>query len=196
MARKRVREEVRREQILKAASDVACREGIGGLTMRAVAAEAAVSHALVLFHFGRKERLVHELLDWVIAQTAVLHISEDIARFPHARDRLYALLQQEMARQARQPEYTRLFLEYWALGARHEPIRTRISAELERYRAAFEEIMEQLVLAEPTTFARASPGALAAVAVSWVHGCAVQAMIDPAHFDTDEYFAAVQGMIG
>lgn len=196
MARKRVPEEVRREQILQAASNVACREGISGVTVRAVAAEAAVSHALVLFHFGRKERLVYELLEWVIAQTAVLRVSEDIARFPHARDRLYALLQQEMARQARQPDHTRLFLEYWALGARHEAIRTRISAELERYRAAFEEIMQQLVLAEPATFAQASPSALAAVAVSWINGCAVQAMIDPAHFDTDDYLTAVQGMIG
>jgi hypothetical protein len=37
---------------------------------------------------------------------------------------------------------------------------------------------------------------LAAVAVSWINGCAVQAMIDPVHFDTDEYLMAVQGMIG
>jgi hypothetical protein len=37
---------------------------------------------------------------------------------------------------------------------------------------------------------------LAAVAVSWIHGCAVQAMVDPEHFDTDEYLAAVRGMVG
>ena len=194
--RQRVPEDVRREQILQAAFDVACREGVAGLTVRAVAGEAGVSHALVLFHFGRKERLILELLEWVIAETAVLHVSEDIARFPHARDRLHALLQQEMVRQAHQPEHTRLFLEYWALGARHEGIRARINAELERYRAAFVAIMEELLLAEPATFARASAGGLAAVAVSWINGCAVQAMIDPVHFDTDEYLAAVQGMIG
>lgn len=196
MTRKRVREELRREQILHAAADVACRDGISGVTVRAVAAEAGVSHALVLFHFGKKQRLIHELLDWVIDRTAVLDVSEDVARFPHARDRLYALLQQEMIRQSRQPDYTRLFLEYWALGGRQEPIRTRIRAELERYRAAFEDIMDELVAAEPATFAQASPRALAAVAVSWINGCAVQAMIDPENFDTDEYLAAVQGMIG
>ena len=86
-------EEVRRGQILQAAFDVAGRDGIAGLTVRAVAAEAGISHALVLFHFGRKERLIHGLLDWVIEATSVLHISEDIARFPHARDRLHALLE-------------------------------------------------------------------------------------------------------
>jgi len=40
MGTKRIPEEVRREQILKAAFEVACREGIGGLTVRGVAAEA------------------------------------------------------------------------------------------------------------------------------------------------------------
>jgi TetR/AcrR family transcriptional regulator, transcriptional repressor of bet genes len=196
MRRKRFPEDLRRKQILEAAFTVACRDGIGGMTVRAVASEARLSHALVLFHFGRKERLIYELLEWVIAETAVLHVSDDIARFPHARDRLHALLQQEMARQARQPEHTRLFLEYWALGTRHEDIRNRINAELERYRAAFEAIIEEMLLAEPATFARASAAGLAAVAVSWINGCAVQAMIDPVHFDTDEYLAAVQGMIG
>jgi AcrR family transcriptional regulator len=196
MRAKRIPEVERREQILRGAFQVACREGIGGLTVRAVAAEAQVSHALVLFHFGRKERLVHELLDWVIAGTAVLHISEDVARFPHARDRLHALLQQEMARLSHQPEHTRLFLEYWALGARHEEIRTRIGAELERYRTAFRAIMEEMLLAEPATFAGATADGLAAVAVSWIHGCAVQAMVDPGRFDTDDYLTAVRGMIG
>jgi TetR/AcrR family transcriptional regulator, transcriptional repressor of bet genes len=195
-SRKRVPEELRREQILRAACDVATRDGIGGLTVRAVAAEAGVSHALVLFHFGRKDRLVSDLLDWVIRGTAVLHVSDDIARFPHARDRLHALLEQEMARLSHQPEHTRLFLEYWALGARDEVIRTRISAELERYRAAFRTIMEELITAEPVTFSGATADGLAAVAVSWIHGCAVQAMVDPLHFDTDEYLVAVQGMIG
>ena len=175
---------------------MACRDGIGRLTVRAVAAEAAVSHGLVLFYFGQKKRLVHALLDWVIAGTSVLEISDDIARFPDARDRLDALLQQEMARLSHQPEQTRLFLEFWALGARHEEIRTRINAELARYRSAFRSIMEELLMAEPGMAMGVTADGLAAVAVSWIQGCAVQAMIDPGHFDTDEHLAAVRGMIG
>lgn len=195
MPGKRASEDVRREQILRGAFEVASREGIGGLTIRAVAAEAGLSHALVLFHFERKERLVHELLDWLIETTSVLHVSEDVARFPRALDRLHALLQQEMARLSREPRHTRLFFEFWALGARHEPIRARIGAEMERYREAFRAIMEELLLAEPATFAGVTSDGLAAVAVSWIHGCAVQAMIDPGHFDSDEYLAAVRGMV-
>jgi AcrR family transcriptional regulator len=196
MRRTREPEEARREQILMAAFAVASRDGISGLTVRAVAAEAGISHALVLFHFGRKERLVRGLLEWVIGGTAVLHISEDIARFPHARDRLHALLQQEMSRLSHQPQHTRLFLEFWAMGTREEEIGTQISAELERYRSAFRAIMEELLRSEPAAFAGVTADGLAAVAVSWIHGCAVQAMIDPHHFDTDEYLTAVRGMIG
>ena len=196
MRAKRVPEAMRREEILNAAFAVACRDGIGRLSVRAVAAEARVSHALVLFHFGRKDRLVHELLEWVITGMGVLHISDDVAQFPHARDRLHALLQQEMARLSHTPEHTRLFLEYWALGARHEAIRTRISAELERYRTAFRAIMEELLASDPRAYGEATPDGLAAVAVSWIHGCAVQAMVDPAHFDTDEFLAAVRALVG
>ena len=196
MPGKRATEDVRREQILRGAFEVASREGIGSLTIRAVAAEAKLSHALVLFHFERKERLVHALLDWLIETTSVLRVSDDVAHFPRALDRLNALLQQEMARLSHQPRHTRLFFEFWALGARREEIRARISAELERYRAAFRDIMQELLLAEPATFAGATADGMAAVAVSWMHGCAVQAMIDPTGFDTDEYLAAVRRIAG
>lgn len=196
MAGKRASGEVRREQILQAAFEVAAREGVANLTVRAVAVEAEISHALVLFHFGRKDELVHELLEWLIATTSVLEFSEDIARFPRAIDRLHALLQQEMERLSHQTRHVRLFFEYWALGARRESIRTRISGELERYRAAFQTITGELILAEPATFSGVTAEGLAAVAVSWIHGCAVQATIDPKHFDTDAYFAAVRGIIG
>ncbi len=192
--RKRIPEEERRQQILSAAFAVACRKGIGRLSVRAVADRAGVSHTLVLFHFGRKANLVHELLDWVLDSTSVLHISEDIARFPHARDRFHALLEQEVTRQSHQPEYTRLFLEYWALGAHHEEIRTRIGAELERYRAAFRTIMEVLIEADPLLFPGATPDGLAALAVSWIQGCAVQALVAPDQFDTDDYLAAMRGV--
>jgi TetR/AcrR family transcriptional repressor of bet genes len=196
MAGKRAPEDERREQILRGAFEVASREGIGGLTIRAVAAEARISHALVLFHFERKERLVHALLDWLIETTSVLHVPAEVAGLPQAEDRLHALLQQEMSRLSREPRHTRLFFEFWALGARKESIRLRISAELERYRAAFKAIMEELLRAEPGAFRGVTADGLAAVAVSWIHGCAVQAMIDPGHFDTDEYLAAVRGMVG
>lgn len=196
MGGRRAPEEVRRGQILEAAFEVATRDGLARLTVRGVAAEAGLSHALVLYHFETRERLLIELLDWLLANTSVLRVSEDIARFPRVLDRLHALLQQEMSRLSHEPQHTRLFFEFWALGARHEDVRLRISAELERYRAAFREIMDELLAAEPATYGGVTADGMAAVAVSWIHGCAVQAMVDPAQFDTDDYLAAVRGIVG
>lgn len=188
-------EEARRRQLLQAAFDVASRKGISGVTVRAVAAEARVSHALVLFHFGRKDRLVNELLDWLIDTTAVLRVSEDVAHFPRALDRLYALLQQEILRLSDQPEHMRLFLEFWALGAQRKAIRTRIRAEVARYRAAFLAIAEEVLRAEPPS-SQVTPAGLAAATIAWIQGCAVQALIDPDDFDGAEYLATFQSMIG
>jgi TetR/AcrR family transcriptional repressor of bet genes len=194
MARKRMPEEVRRRQLLEAAFTVASREGIGGVTIRAVAAQADVSHGLVLFYFGKSTQLVHELLDWLLENAALLRVSSDIARFPRAADRLHALLEQEVARVSQEPAHTRLLLEFWALGAQDEGIRTRMKAELERYRAAFLAIIEEMLQSEPTRRGVTAAG-LSAVAVSWIQGCAVQALIDPEHFDTAEYLAAVRAVI-
>ena len=58
MPGKKASEAERREQILTAAHHVALRQGIDGLTVRAVAARARLSHGLVLFHFKRKDQLV------------------------------------------------------------------------------------------------------------------------------------------
>ncbi len=60
----------------------------------------------------------------------------------------------------------------------------RIAAELERYRAAFHPIMAELHPADPD--------GMAAVAVSWLQGCAVQATIAPDRFDMPGYLAAVR----
>jgi TetR/AcrR family transcriptional repressor of bet genes len=189
-------EATRREQILKAAYEVALRKGIDGLTVRAVAAHAKLSHGLVHFHFKRKPQLVFALLDWVLATTTVLHIPADIAGIPRAHDRLRALLRQEMDRLAHEPRRTRLFFEYWALGTRDAAIRAKISAALDRYRAAFQTMTEEMVRTEPARSAGVTADGLAAVAVSFINGCAVQAMIDPAHFGLEEFLAAVDGMIG
>lgn len=190
-------EELRRQQILQAAFEVAGESGLGALTVRATASRARVSHALVLFYFGTKIRLLHELLDWMIEKnTTVLQISPALAVVPDARDRLHGLLRQEMLRVANEPRHVRLFFEYWALGGRHPQIRTRIGQELERYRVAFRTIMQELLTAEPATLGGTTADAMAAVAVSWIQGCAVQAMIDPDRFEMDEYLAAVRVIVG
>jgi TetR/AcrR family transcriptional repressor of bet genes len=187
---------LRRQQILKAAYEVALRRGIDGLTVRAVAARARLSHGLVHFHFKRKDQLVGAVLDRVLATTLSLRVTEDVAGIGGPLDRLRALLRQEVDRLSRDPRQVRLFLEYWALGTRHGAIRGKISVALGHYRAAFRTLAEEVLRAEVARFHGVTPEGLAGIAVSFINGCGVQAMIDPDHFDVREYLTAMQGMLG
>jgi TetR/AcrR family transcriptional regulator, transcriptional repressor of bet genes len=185
----------RREQILQAAYKVALRRGVEGLTVRAVAAAAGLSHGLVLFHFKRKDQLVSAVLDRVLDSTLSLRADENVDRIDDPAGRLPALLRGEVDRLTRSGREARLFLEYWALGARQPALRSKISAALERYRDAFRRLTEEMVQAEPDRLAGVTPAGLTAVAVSFVNGCAVQALIDPERFDVEAYLAAVQGLL-
>jgi len=187
-------EDVRREQILRAAFEVGAKGGLGGLTVRAVAAEAEVSHALggrILPEWpdalpGIGGRHTPERVDallrnqWTPSPGISGRIAPEYARtldtavaVPHsvtARERLHRLIQREIDRVIREPGPIRLFFEYRALGARHPAVEARIGKDLERYRAAFRVVVEELLVAEPATFPGATPDGMAAVAVSWVRG--------------------------
>lgn len=189
-------EEARRKQILRAAYDVASRKGLAGLTVRHVAAKADLSTGLVLFHFKSKEHLVIALLDYVLETTTVLHLTEDIASIPSPLDRLLALLVREMNRLSAEPRRIRLFFDFWAQGFTHPLIRVRMQAEIDRYREAFRPMAAEVLAAEPDRFSHVTAEGLAAVAVGFIKGCAVQSMIDPKNFDFDEYLSAMQGLVG
>ncbi|HEX2248981.1 MAG TPA: TetR/AcrR family transcriptional regulator [Gemmatimonadales bacterium] len=186
----------RREQILKAAYDVAVRRGIDGLTVRAVAARARLSHGLVLFHFKRKDQLGLALLDRVLETTMSLRVPDHISAIPDPRERLLAVFQQELRRLGEEPRRIRLFLEYWARGARNTVIRAKISAGLEGYRAALQRVTEEVLTTDGGRLHRSSPAGVAAIAVSLIIGYPVQALIDRNNFDAREYFAAVQNILG
>lgn len=196
MPGRKASEETRREQILTAAYEVAARRGLEGLTVRLVAAKARLSTGLVLFHFKSKDQLVVALLDWLLATTTVLHVGSEIQAIGSPLERLLALLRQEMDRLSSEPRRIRLFFEFWVLGGRHVRVGTKMRAELARYREAFRPMTVAVLEAEPERFARVSPDGLAAVAVSFIKGCAVQSMIDPEQFDIREYLMAAEGLLG
>jgi AcrR family transcriptional regulator len=161
-----------------------------------VAARARLSHGLVLFHFKRKDQLVAAVLERVLPATLPLTVAGHSLPTGDPRERLRTVLRQEVDRLSRDTRQVRLFLEYWALGSRQPAIRARIGTELERYRTAFRPLTAEVLAAEPDRFTGVTPEGLAAVAVSFINGCAVQTMIDPDHFDVEKYLAAVHGMVG
>jgi TetR/AcrR family transcriptional repressor of bet genes len=203
MVGRKASEESRREDILRAAYDVAARQGLEALTLRAVAARADVSHGTVLFHFKRKHELVSTLLERVLYATAVLRVPDTIRQITRPSERMHALLRAEMERLSSDPRHFRLFLEYWSIGVRSAKVRQRVRVALEAYRAAFNDIAAEVVNAELAQ----SPGrarqandpvtvdGVAAVAVSLVHGCALQGVIDPKGFEVHQHFNAAAQML-
>jgi TetR/AcrR family transcriptional repressor of bet genes len=183
----------RREQILEAAYEVALRRGIDGLTVRAVAARARLSHSLVLFHFKRKDQLGLALLDRVLAGTLSLGLPDEIRTIRTARERLQALVRQEVQRLSVEPRRLRLLLEFWTRGGHNAVIRQKIGAGLDGYRTAFQDLVSDT--SDGKASSRGSSAGLAAVAVSLIIGYPVQAMIDPERVPAGEYLAAVQGAL-
>lgn len=196
MPGRKASEEARRTQILRAAAAVAARGGLARLTIRRVAAKAKLSTGLVFFHFRTRDDLIDALLDHVLESAMTLRITPAIAAIESPLVRSLALLTDEMSRVSRDPGQVRLFFDFWAYGLTHRRVRTKIQAELNRYRAAFRPMAEEVLDAEPERFARVTADGLAAVVVSCIKGCAVQSTIDPQHFRIDEFLNAVRALVG
>jgi AcrR family transcriptional regulator len=175
----KIAEALRREHIITAAHQIATRGGLRAVTIRSVAEKADMSTGLVVFHFQTKERVLLALLDHVLATTITLRVGADIEAIEDPLERLVALLRQEMARLSTEPKHNRLFFEFWNEGMWNRPVRTRMQRELDRYRAAFRPMAEEVVASDPERFAGTTAESLAAVAVSFIKGCAVQSMVEP-----------------
>lgn len=186
--------DVRRDQVIGAAFELAVEGGLHAITIRDVAARAQLSTGLVLFHFASKEQLLLELLDWVLATTTAVRVGAEISGIVSPLDRLIALLTQEMLRLSAEPGRMRLFFEFWAAGLWDSQIRGRMQPELDRYRAAFYPTAVDVIDAEPERFSNTTPEALAAVAVSFVKGCAVQCLIEPT-LSIGDFLASAENLL-
>lgn len=188
-------EEERRRQILAAAYRVAGKQGLAETTILQVSAAAGVSPGLVIFHFKNRRELLLSLLEDLLATTTVLRPGvEEPSATPEAK--LLSVLREEIQRLTSEPVRIRLTFDYWMAGVRDADTRKRLKAEFARYRDAFRPLAEAVLRAHPERFPGVTPEGLAGLSVSLIKGCAVQSMIDPDHFDVDEYFTAAVGLLG
>lgn len=195
MARQKASETARREQILEAAFRVAARDRLDGLTVRRVAREAGLSSGLVFFYFKTKDALLVALLDWLLQRTIIAETNERVLSLPTARERFLARLRKAVESVARDRLQVELFFDYWVMGTRHPEVREKIRAALERYREVFRPLAEQVLEEDPEALGGGSADGLAAVSVSFIEGCAVQAIMDPDHFDVEEFMSSVHALI-
>lgn len=195
MPGRRAAEAERRAQILAAAAEVATAEGLEGLTVRRVALAAALSHGLVHFHFRSKTDLMSALLDRVLAVTLPTELVEPAPGRAPALERLLAVIRREIGRLAADPDRTRLFFDFWVMGARQRRLRSRIVTALARYRGAFRPLVEDVLRAEPERFAGVTTAKLSAVVLALIKGSALQSMIDPEGFDVTVFLEAATALL-
>lgn len=122
----------RQSRILEAVTDLLAREGISGVSMRAVAREAGVALGLVNYHFEDKTTLIKAALRRVEAQDLSI-VEPDVAQDPEAR--LLAALRRVAEPEFLTTEYLSLRLQLWALARAHEDFAQLNADAQKRYRA-------------------------------------------------------------
>jgi len=197
MPGRKIPEEQRREGILRAAFAVAAREGLAGVTARAVAAEAGVSSGLVFFHFGTVDALLAGLLDWLLAHTFVAaELPPSPVPNTTATARMLAAVHRDLDALPRARRRVELFFDYWVLGTRDPAVRGTIRGALDRYRAAFLPLAAAVVAeAPPGRYGPDGAAGLATVAATFVEGCALRVVLDPAGFDVDAAMATLAALV-
>jgi TetR/AcrR family transcriptional regulator, cholesterol catabolism regulator len=128
----------RQGRILEATIDLLAREGIGGVSMRAVAREAGVALGLVNYHFEDKVSLIRAALEQVEEQDlAILEPDPDLA----PRDRLLTVLRRVAEPEFLTREYLSLRLQLWALARVHDDFERINTRAQKRYRARLSQLI-------------------------------------------------------
>jgi len=194
-------EEERRDAILRAAYTVATRERLGGITARAVAAEAGVSSGLVFFYFESIDNLLVALLDWMLERTMATPEREPLlptADAEASRDpatRLVTTVANTLRRLPRHRDRVELFFDYWVLGTRHPVIRRKIRRALAAYRESYVAGAQAVIDADPDRYAGTSAEGMADVIASFLYGCSMQLVTNPTQFDADRTLAALDALV-
>lgn len=195
--RQRLPEEERREQILKAAYEIRCKDGLEAVTARNVAQTAGLSQGLVFFHFKTTDQLLDALVSYAIEiSVGTVAQPEDYAQVP-GDEQLVTFLTDRLINfdQHKGRDTVQLLVEAWVLGQRKPRTRQSVREAAIRYRARFLPMARAAIAAEPDRFDGVTPEALSAMALSIVLGTAIQATIDPELFEDDTLCGALRGLL-
>ena len=122
----------RQTRILEAVIGLLSREGISGVSMRAVAREAGVALGLVNYHFADKISLIRAALHRVEEQDlAMVEPDPDLP----AEERLRVALRRVAAPEFLTTEYLSLRLQLWALARAHPDFEQINTDAQRRYRS-------------------------------------------------------------
>jgi AcrR family transcriptional regulator len=178
--------EMRRQQIIAAASEVICRRGVDGARLKDVADEAGVSLGLVQHYFRTRDALVREtfeaLLDLSIRTWAVV-----AAREPDPVRRLMALLRFQV--QGWAPFATRwsFWVEFWSATSRDPRLQELANDIYRRWESPWRALIKEGVAAG--VFRPALPmDQLISLLTALADGGAVRSLVAPGALTQDEFF--------
>jgi TetR/AcrR family transcriptional regulator, transcriptional repressor of bet genes len=195
MPGKKVPEEQRREQILKAAYRVALRQRLANLSSRAVASEAGISNGLVFFHFRNRQELLLALLDWLLEKTILRKAAGRNAIQGKASSQLADEIRNAVEELPKNRKAIELFFDYWFMSAQDHAIRDRIRSALKRYRDSYLPLAHAAVKEQPERFAGIAGEGLADIATSFIEGCALRIVAEPKGYDVMAYSTAIAALL-
>lgn len=127
-----------REQILTAAVKLLNEKGFASLSMNDIVHESGVSKGGVYWHFKSKDEIIHALFDFFL-ETQLTIVTDALQQPGTASE----MLRRVFHLGANEVDTLPPPLEFYALAARSETLRQRMSAYFEAYRGQIARILQQ-----------------------------------------------------
>ena len=144
MATREEKKAVTRARLVEAAASVFAEHGFHGATLNEIAERAELSTGAVYSNFKGKEDLFFALLEESIEQR-VEDIREVLEREESAQGQAQGLARQWMEILDEEPEWFRLFIEFWSYAMREPGLRDQFTARWSRLRDAVADLVEEQI---------------------------------------------------
>lgn len=129
----------RSAEIADAARHVALEQGLAAVTLRAIAARAGVTPALVAHYQPSMDALVASTFTAIVA-AEIDEVDALLAGLPGPRERLGALL--DTLLDGSRDDVTVVWVEAWALGRRNEALAASVRDEMDAWQAVVQGVVE------------------------------------------------------
>ena len=175
--------------LVEAAAKVIARRGYEKASLDEVAEEAGYTKGAVYSNFKGKEDLFLATID-AHFEERLAAVKRVIGEEPDEEGTAHAVGMEYMQQLNADPEYFRLFFEFWAYAQRNPAVRRKFLPRVQRFRAALAEVLDSrteagLELPIPTE-------QLAAMLVAMGAGIAMERELDPSAVRDDTYALMLQ----
>ncbi|BDZ55274.1 TetR/AcrR family transcriptional regulator [Agromyces marinus] len=183
----------RSAEIADAARRIALENGLGAVTLRAVAARAGVTPALVAHYRPSMEALVAETFEAVVA-AELAELADLLAAHPGPAERLGALL--DTLLDGTRDDVTVIWVEAYAIGRANEVLAASVRAQMDAWQSLIRDVIDAGVL--EAGFRTADAAAAAWQLLGMIDGLNAQALVrwGDAGARGSMIHGAVEGMLG